>query len=343
MKRLLYGVSPIGLGHATRAAAVAEGLRRSGVEVLFASGGNAAAYLKDLGFETSEVVEEPTPRVVGGEMKWASLWYLRYWLGYGRTKASMERLIKKLEPNLVVGDEEFAGVAVAMERGLRHALVTDELELGFARTSIARAIEAQASNWYNKLLGSVSVVLIPDFGTDEGNRRHIGPMVRRVSLTKEEVFRDHSFPEGGEMVLLSMSGSGVGSHLIERTVRAVNGLGDQRTFLAVTGNRGEPVTGERVFDLGVVRDNQNLVAAADLVVSTAGKSTIDEAASAGTPAVVIPIKNHAEQERNAAALGYKPEDIDRLQELIRDKIGRREAPRNYQGVEQATSFLASML
>jgi UDP-N-acetylglucosamine--N-acetylmuramyl-(pentapeptide) pyrophosphoryl-undecaprenol N-acetylglucosamine transferase len=76
----------------------------------------------------------------------------------------------------------------------------------------------------------------------------------------------------------------------------------------VSGNRGKKKAGESIYDLGIVPDNQNLVAAADLVVSTAGKSTIDEAAEAGTPMIPVPIRNHSEQERNAAALGLVPGD-----------------------------------
>jgi len=79
------------------------------------------------------------------------------------------------------------------------------------------------------------------------------------------------------------------------------------------------------------------------VISAAGKSTIDEAASAGTPIVAIPIRNHAEQERNAAALGYVAGDEDRLGELIRDRIGKRGSPRGYGGAEEASRILLSML
>jgi len=92
-----------------------------------------------------------------------------------------------------------------------------------------------------------------------------------------------------------------------------------------------------------VPDNQNLVACADLVVSTAGKSTIDEAAAAGTPIVVVPIRYHAEQERNAKALGYGPETRDRLAELLKEKIGARETPRNFGGGETASRLILSLL
>jgi len=343
LKRVLYGVSPIGLGHATRSSAVGAELLSRGVQVVFASGGEAAEYLEGQGFATERVVEGAVPAIAGGEMKRASFWYVRYWWGYRKTKKRMGALLDRSPPDLVVGDEEFAGVSLAMERGLRHALVTDELELGFARSAAARAIESRVSRWYTRLLSEASVVIIPDFGEDSANRRHTGPIVRRVTKTRREVEEEFGLPKGGPMVLLSLSGSGAGLHLLDAAERGVKGAGLQGAFLAVSGNRGARARGERVFDLGVVEDNQNLVAAADIVISAAGKSTIDEAASAGTPIVAIPIRNHAEQERNAAALGYVAGDEDRLGELIRDRIGKRGSPRTYGGAEEASRILLSML
>ena len=113
--------------------------------------------------------------------------------------------------------------------------------------------------------------------------------------------------------------------------------------LVVTGNRGDRIAGERVYDLGVVPDNQDLVAASDLAVSTAGKSTIDEAAAAGTPIVVIPIRHHAEQERNAESLGYSSNDADRLADLVREKLGKRSAPKRFSGEVRAADEIFSLL
>ena len=94
-------------------------------------------------------------------------------------------------------------------------------------------------------------------------------------------------------------------------------------------------------ELGIVRDNQNLIAASDLVISTAGKSTIDESASSGTPIIAIPIKNHVEQERNAAELGFTFGDRERLEELIPKFLGKRSEPAHYTGAQRTADYLAS--
>jgi UDP-N-acetylglucosamine--N-acetylmuramyl-(pentapeptide) pyrophosphoryl-undecaprenol N-acetylglucosamine transferase len=341
MVRLLYGVSPLGLGHATRAVAVAERLKAQGLEVRFASGGPAVECLRGYGFEVDDVITEPIPDVRGGEMKNAAVWYLRYWRVFKRSKLRVQELLDNWRPDLLVGDEEFSTMTLALERGLPHALMTDELELGFARTWLGRKVEGRVSEWYGHLLHSVSLLMIPDEGVDTGNRRYVGPIVRSRTKTRTEIVEEFSLPREGRIIVLALSGTGIGSHMIGRSVEAM--LSVPGSILVVIGNRGKKVGADRVFDLGVVRDGQNFVAAADLVVSTAGKSTIDEAASFGTPIIAIPIRNHAEQERNAAALGYGPSDLGRLPELVRLKAGKREAPRNYSGAEAASRLILSIL
>jgi UDP-N-acetylglucosamine--N-acetylmuramyl-(pentapeptide) pyrophosphoryl-undecaprenol N-acetylglucosamine transferase len=343
MPRVLYGVSPIGLGHATRTLAVAGRLAKAGAEVRLFSGGVAADFLSRCGYPTDAVVSDPVPEVVNGEMKRTALWYLRSWVALKRTTGRTERLFNSFQPDIVVCDEEFSGIHVSMKWGCRNALISDELELGFARGRVAESIERRVERWYRNLQDSVELLIIPDFGADTGNQRHVEPIVRPITDTRDETRAKHGLPMDSQMVLFSMSGSGIGSFLLDRVVEAVSGNTMPDTFVAVSGNRSARVASEGVYDLGVVLDNQNLVAAADLVVSTAGKSTEDEAASAGTPFIGIPIRHHAEQERNAASLGYSHADAERLGELISQKVGRRQVPRHYNGAERASRLLMSVL
>ena len=343
MPRVLYCVSPIGLGHATRASAVAAILRERGVDVLLASGGNASVFLKSLGLPTVDLIRLPTPSVGGGSMKWASVWYAKYWMGYRRSKTRIGRLMESLHPDLVVGDEEFSCISLALEKGLRHALVTDELELGFARSFIARSIESRVSKWYADLLSKSALVIIPDEGQDSGNIKHVGPIVRKVTKTRDDVLDEFRIPKDGYVVLLSLSGSGIGGHLLGLVRGGIEDCGVAPVSFVVTGNRGRRIEGAGIHDLGVVRDNQNLVAAADVVISNAGKSTIDEAASAGSPIIPIPIRYHAEQERNASSAGYVRGLEVHLGSAIRNKIGRRAPPLTFKGSERTSQLLLSML
>ena len=341
MPKILYGVSPIGLGHATRSLVLSRELERSGAEVRFFSGGKAAGFIRDNGFQVDDIVEDPVPHVSGGEMSRVTIWYVRSWIANRRTVPRTRRLLDAYSPDLVVCDEEFSGIVVAGERGLKRVFITDELALGFARTWLSRKVEARVNGWYKSLQESVDLLIVPEPGESGGNRRFVGPIVRAVTKSPAEAKASYGLPENG-MVLFAISGSGLGRELALRVRDAIAIAGLQGVSLVVTGNRGPRIDGNEVYDLGVVHDNQNLVAAADLVVSTAGKSTIDEAAAAGTPIIVIPIRHHAEQERNAAALGYTGGDVSRLPELVRKMFGKRQQPRRFNGEVEASRAILSL-
>ncbi len=344
MAAIVYGVSPIGFGHASRAAAVGLELRERGLEPEFATGGPAVGFLQSYGFKVHDVVTEPVPAESGGEMKSVALWYLRYWFGYRSTKKKMAELVGKANPRLIVGDEEFSSVSLALQLGIEHAMISDELELGFARGAIAKRVEGRVSAWYADLQRSVSHLLVPGFGTDHDNIHYVTPVVREVTKTRAEAREEHRLPLDSSFILFSASGSGIGGFLLERSLGAFRMVSSDSGVFATTGSQKvQSKESERVRELGVVRDNQNLVAAADLVISTAGKSTIDESVSSGTPIIAIPIKNHAEQERNAAELGFKFADLERLDELIPRLLGKRTEPANYSGAERTADFLASLL
>jgi UDP-N-acetylglucosamine--N-acetylmuramyl-(pentapeptide) pyrophosphoryl-undecaprenol N-acetylglucosamine transferase len=339
--RILYGVSPIGLGHATRSLVISQELERGGAEVRFFSGGRAAEFIRDRGLKVDDIVDDPVPHISDGKMSRVALWYVRSWIAHRRTVPRTRRLLEAYSPDLVVCDEEFSGIVVAGERGVKRVFIADELALGFARTWLSRKIEARVERWYMGLQESVDLLIVPEAGESGGNRRFVGPIVRAPTKSPEEAKSSYGLPEGG-MVLFATSGSGLGRELALRVRDAIATASLPGTCLVVTGNRGPRIDGEAVYDLGVVPDNQNLVAAADLVVSTAGKSTIDEAAAAGTPIIVIPIRHHAEQERNAAALGYTSSDVARLPELIREMFGKRQPPRSFNGEVEACREILSL-
>src|SRR2546428_1706839 len=113
----------------------------------------------------------------------------------------------------------------------------------------------------------------------------------------------------------------------------------------VVGNgpklKADPGSGVYTYD--VWRTLQDYVLAADLVITTAGKGTVNEALGAGTPVIAIPPKGHAEAERNAAALGYRPDDIRRLKELIPQRLALGRLLPKPMGNEKAVGFLIDFL
>jgi len=338
---ILYAVSPIGLGHASRAAAVGLKLRDMNMEPVFATGGNAAGFLGSYGFKVRPIVSEPTPSERNGEMRYPGLWYIGYWFGYQSTRSKMGSLVEKLKPDLIVADEEFSSISIAVERRIPHAMISDELELGFARGRISRYIEGKVDVWYKNLQRRASTILVPDFGSDHENVRFVSPVVRSVSRDRNAITSALGVARDSRLIVLSASGSGIGRFLVRSVINAIRKIDLQGVVLVVTGLTGQ--SNSEVRYLGIERDNQDFVAAADLVISTAGKSTIDEARCYGSPIIVIPIKNHSEQERNAEALGFRPDDLGRLEHLIPHYIGKRTQPRAYGGADNIANYLRGLL
>src|SRR5207247_10473399 len=98
-----------------------------------------------------------------------------------------------------------------------------------------------------------------------------------------------------------------------------------------------------VYTYGFLPNLQDYVLAADLVITTAGKGTVNEALAAGTPVIAIPPEGHAEAERNAAALGYHHGDIHRWKELIPQTLALGRLPPQPTGNDRAIGFLIDFL
>jgi UDP-N-acetylglucosamine--N-acetylmuramyl-(pentapeptide) pyrophosphoryl-undecaprenol N-acetylglucosamine transferase len=88
-----------------------------------------------------------------------------------------------------------------------------------------------------------------------------------------------------------------------------------------------------------VENLHEVIYAADLVISLAGKSTIDESKAYGTPGIFIPIKGHFEQEDNAKREGFSFEDVNRLESLISEKLIVKRDPLNCDGAMKAASII----
>ena len=86
-----------------------------------------------------------------------------------------------------------------------------------------------------------------------------------------------------------------------------------------------------------------MIFAADLVVSLAGKSTIDESRHYGTPGIFIPIKGHFEQEENARELGYTHDDVLCLDKLISEKIEEKRNPQPFDGAKKTSDLIKKFL
>jgi UDP-N-acetylglucosamine--N-acetylmuramyl-(pentapeptide) pyrophosphoryl-undecaprenol N-acetylglucosamine transferase len=343
--RALLGATSIGLGHCARAVALARGLEEE-LEALypfFLTGGAGVDFVASNGYDVLPI--PPTPEFPGkdGELGDLTRWYGWYALHVVQASGFLRRNVDWSYYDFVVADGELAVAREGVRHGKPTVFVTHELGQRFALRPWERAVEAGTNLLFRRFLKDVDLVLTLDPVADPPPRVHyVGPIARPFSRSREDLRDDFFFRK--KIVLVAPGGSAMGGFLIDRAVRAVASLGrrDVQTIF-VTGPRVRVPKDLPGFRYGFVPNLQDMVRAADVVVTLAGKTTVAEAQAAGTPVIAIPVRGHAEQERNAARLGYTAEDVDRLPELIAGKLDAPRPPPKEDGRRRAVGLIRALL
>lgn len=338
MARLDFFSSPIGLGHVTRDVAIAGDLK--GISLRFVTGSSAAQFLKRNNFDVEDVYNPPQFVVENGSLKNPARWLWNYYQYYKQCKEHSKRIIQTDMPDLVVGDEDFASLTVAQEMGIPTVLITDVLETHFTK-GVASLVEKKMNGSMKEIVRKCDAVIIPEIGTDRDNIRRVGPIVRQTDRSRKELRQRFSFDK--KTILVSIGGTDAGAFLIEKVLEAVPRIKIDADVVIVSGPSLKKKFGASVRDMGFVDNMHELVFASDVLVSLAGKSTIDEANAYGTPGIFIPIRGHFEQEDNAREMGFSFDDINRLDDLILEKLGQGRNSVTNGGVAAASSIIRRLI
>ena len=325
--------SPIGLGHVTRDIAIVKNLEDFSVN--FVTGSGAAKILKKLNYNIDDVYNPPSFVVENGVLNNQTKWLWNYYQYYKNCKNISEKIIKKNNSELVISDEDFASLTIAQEVKIPNILITDVLETKFTK-GIASFIEKKMNKSMMNIIKNCDVVIIPENGEDVDNIRRIGPIVREINLSREELRKKFSFNK--KTILISVGGTDAGLFLIQKSIESILKLNLDIEIILVTG---PSITKkfDNVKNLGFVDNLHELIYASDIVISLAGKSTIDEAKAYGTPGIFIPIKDHFEQENNSKNEGFSFNDINKLDELILEKLDKKRNKVNTNGAELAAEII----
>lgn len=329
--------SPIGLGHATRDIAIAQLFDK--ISPKFVAGSGAAKLLSECGFAVSDAYNPPSFDVQNGALQSSLKWLWSYYQYYKNCKKIAHEFVKSDYPRLVVSDEDFASLTVSQEKKIPSILITDILQTNFTK-GIGSLVEKKMNKSMRDIIQKCSVVIMPEFGQDQGNIKRVGPIVRSTMYTREELRAKLSFTK--KTITLSVGGTDAGGFLVQKTIEACSKLKDVELVL-VSGPSLKIDSKNNIRDLGFVNNLHEIIYASDLVVSLAGKSTIDEAKAYGTPGIFIPIKNHFEQEGNAKHEGYSFQDIFRLESLIAEKLESKRTAFHTDGARKASQIIMQHL
>ena len=344
MKNLLFFTSPIGLGHATRDVAIASRLAKHAA-IVFVSGEGASRLIGDYGFEVKDLYRHEGFEVdEDGELKHTLRWLMSYWSYYKKCKAIAENVIRKSRPELIVSDEDFASIAVAQELGIPNVVITDVLQTNFIKGSLS-LIEKKMNKVMRQIIDDSDLVIIPGEGDDHDKTAYVGPIVRDIDSDRQALRKRFGF--NSKTILVSVGGTNSGRFLINKAVETYSKIKDviDAEMILVSGpSLKMDVRQEGIKYIEYARNLHEMIYACDLLISLAGRSTIDEALVYGTPAIFIPIKKHFEQEENAKRYGFRFDDIYRLEELILEKLnGDRSGMAIRNGADRASSLILNLL
>jgi UDP-N-acetylglucosamine--N-acetylmuramyl-(pentapeptide) pyrophosphoryl-undecaprenol N-acetylglucosamine transferase len=335
--------SPIGLGHVTRDIAIASNFEN--ISTNFVTGSGAARILENLDLRVEDVYTPPQFIVENGSLKNSAKWLWNYFQYYKNCKNISKKIIENDNPRIVVSDEDFASLTIAQDKKIPTVLITDILETKFTK-GFASIIEKKMNKSMHEIIKKCDYVIIPEDGVDEDNIRRVGPIVRKTKQSREELREKFSFTK--KTILVAIGGTDAGLFLIEKVLEILPKLSEFEIVI-VSGpslsKKGPSLSKkfEKIKNLGFVNNLHEVIYAADVLVSLAGKSTIDEAKQYGTPAIFIPIRGHFEQEDNARDEGFVFEDIERLDELILQKLEEKRNPHDMGGAQKASEIIKNLL
>ena len=329
--------SPIGLGHVTRDIAIVNNFQD--ITTNFVSGNGAAKVLENLDFNVHNRYNPPSFIIKNGSLQNPAKWLWSYYHYYKDCKNISKDIIQKDDPNLVISDEDFAALSIAQEETIPTVLITDVLETKFTN-GIISLIEKKMNKSMKKIIEKCDVVIIPENGNNQDNIKYVGPIVRQTNFSRDELRQKFLFK--GKTIVISIGGTNAGEFLIEKAVKSILKINHDFDIVLVSGPAINKKY-ENVRNLGFVNNLHEIIFAADLIISLAGKSTIDEAKAFGTPAIFIPIKDHFEQEDNAKEEGFVFEDIERLDELILEKIEQKRNQIICNGAIKASEIIKNLM
>jgi len=328
--------SPIGLGHVTRDIAIADCFKD--ISINFVTGAGAAKFLKNFDYKVKDVYNPPRFIVENGSLKNPSKWLWNYYQYYKNCKKISAEIIENNNPHCIVSDEDFASLSIAQDKKIPTVLITDILETRFTK-GLASIIEKRMNKSMQKMIKNCNLVLLPEEGQNEGNIQRIGPIVRKTAYSREILREKFSFNK--KTILITIGGTDAGVFLIEKVLEILPKL--QGCEVVMVAGPSMNKNYKEIRNLGFVTNLHEIIYAADVLVSLAGKSTIDEAKEYGTPAIFIPIRGHFEQEDNAKEEGFVFEDINRLEKLIFEKLEEKRNPTKKNGTIKAANLIQDLL
>ena len=342
---MFFFISPIGLGHVARDVAIIDHLKsKNDNKVSFVTGSAAFTFLTSYGLKAFNLYEPPKFEIESGKLNHSFTWLIKYLLYYKKCKEIAKKIIGTNIEELIVSDEDFASISIAEEKNLKRVLITDIINTSFTK-GITSIIEKKMNKRLCQIIKKCDCVIIPDYGCDTENFRYVGPIVREILERRETLRKRFNFTK--KTIVVSVGGTDAGKYLIEKVIDSFRRLKAKLDIdlIVVTGPSLQISPAEDFRLFGYVPNLNEYIYASDLIISLAGRSTMDESIVYNIPGIFIPLKNHYEQEEGAKRLGFEYKDILRLDKLIEEKLNSNSTRKNTasNGAKKAADIISSFI
>jgi UDP-N-acetylglucosamine--N-acetylmuramyl-(pentapeptide) pyrophosphoryl-undecaprenol N-acetylglucosamine transferase len=342
---MFFFISPIGLGHVARDVAIIDHLKsKNDNKVSFVTGSAAFTFLTSYGLKAFNLYEPPKFEIESGKLNHSFTWLIKYLLYYKKCKEIAKKIIGTNIEELIVSDEDFASISIAEEKNLKRILITDIINTSFTK-GITSIIEKKMNKRLCQIIKKCDCVIIPDYGCDTENFRYVGPIVREILERRETLRKRFNFTK--KTIVVSVGGTDAGKYLIEKVIDSFRRLKTKLDIdlIVVTGPSLQISPAEDFRLFGYVPNLNEYIYASDLIISLAGRSTMDESIVYNIPGIFIPLKNHYEQEEGAKRLGFEYKDILRLDKLIEEKLSSNSTRKNTasNGAKKAADIISSFI
>ena len=201
--------------------------------------------------------------------------YVRY---YRKCKSIARRFVQSDEEGLVISDEDFASISVGNEMKRKRILITDIVRTSFIKAPLLSVFESKMNRFMQEMIKGCDGVIIPNHGDDKDNISHVGPIVRNLTTPNRLELRKR-FGMNKKTIVVSIGGTDSGRYLINKVITDSSKVRKRLDMhlVVVSGPSMKIIASNNDFrNVGLVENLQEYIYASDLLISLAGKSTIDE-------------------------------------------------------------------
>lgn len=345
--RILITSFGVGIGHASRDLALARKLRQAGHEVIFASFGSGYNYLK---MNRQETYDMPTMNFQAdeGEINIKDTVKESKDIPYVfiKTMYKEARIIRQIKPDVIIADSTYTSPITAKFLNIPCFIITNDLTFGFSDSTESMSIkyfEKSIRKFIKEITRGCKKILIPDIaGTVElpskleGKTEYIGPLLHKNPdeiESKTLLRKKYNFNDDDVIILLTVGGSEFGEVLIKNICDISKDINCDRIIIFTGLEIKTEDFNINDTDKIIIKDFTpylvDWMQISDLTIALAGHTTSMELISIKKPNILIPLKNHVEQQKNIENMEKYEitattdiNDSKKLLETINDTLSR---------------------